>query len=134
MNLKNWFEGNSHSYSFKPIFRRHPEKSGNVKQKKLDYRVKEKQGLIPDLTVIDGGKSARCGQKEAWPDVPAHGDTFHALKPFLELVIYLENRALDAFRGQLTKRKKLHAKRNLLLMLQTVNATKINFSITKLFN
>lgn len=43
-------------------------------------------------------KSARCGQKEAWPDVPAHGDTFHALKPFLELVAYLENRALDALK------------------------------------
>jgi uncharacterized protein YqgV (UPF0045/DUF77 family) len=60
--------------------------------------LKEKQGLTPDLTVIDGGKSARCGQKEAWPDVPAHGDTFHALKPFLELVTYLENRALDALK------------------------------------
>jgi hypothetical protein len=60
--------------------------------------LKEKQGLTPDLTVIDGGKSARCGQKEAWPDVPAHGDTFHALKPFLELVVYLENRALDALK------------------------------------
>lgn len=60
--------------------------------------LKEKQGLIPDLTVIDGGKAARCGQKEAWPDVPAHGDTFHALKPFLELVVYLENRALEAFK------------------------------------
>lgn len=60
--------------------------------------LKEKQGLAPDLTVIDGGKAARCGQKEAWPDIPAHGDTFHALKPFLELVIYLENRALDAIK------------------------------------
>lgn len=60
--------------------------------------LKEKQGLTPDLTVIDGGKAARCGQKEAWPDVPAHGDTFHALKPFLELVAYLENRALDALK------------------------------------
>jgi hypothetical protein len=60
--------------------------------------LKEKQGLTPGLTVIDGGKAARCGQKEAWPDVPAHGDTFHALKPFLELVAYLENRALDALK------------------------------------
>lgn len=61
--------------------------------------LKEKQGLTPDLTVIDGGKAARCGQKEAWPDVPAHGDTFHALKPFLELLAYLENRALDALKA-----------------------------------
>ncbi len=36
--------------------------------------------------------------KEAWPDIPAHGDTFHALKPCLELVCYLENRAIDALK------------------------------------
>jgi len=62
----------------------------------LDLR--EKQNLCPDFTVIDGGKSARCGQKEAWDDIPAHGDTFHALKPFLELVCYLENRAMNALK------------------------------------
>jgi hypothetical protein len=58
----------------------------------------EKQGLVPDFTIIDGGKAARSGQKDAWPDIPAHGDTFHALKPFLELVSYLENRAIDALK------------------------------------
>jgi hypothetical protein len=58
--------------------------------------LKEKQGLTPDFTVIDGGKAARSGQKDAWPEIPAHGDTFHALKPFLELVSYLENRAMNA--------------------------------------
>lgn len=73
--------------------------------------LKEKQGLIPDLTVIDGGKSARCGQKEAWPDVPAHGDTFHALKPFLELVIYLENRALDALKAVDDLSQKINGRR-----------------------
>jgi hypothetical protein len=62
----------------------------------LDLR--EKQNLCPDFTVIDGGKSARTGQKEAWKDVPAHGDTFHALKPFSELVCYLENRAMGALK------------------------------------
>lgn len=60
--------------------------------------LREKQGLNPDFTVIDGGKAARCGQKEAWPETPAHGDTFHALKPFLEMVTYLENRALDTLK------------------------------------
>ncbi len=58
----------------------------------------QKQGLSPDFTVIDGGKAARSGQKDAWPDIPARGDTFHALKPFLELVSYLENRAMDALK------------------------------------
>jgi len=62
----------------------------------LDLR--KRQNLCPDFTVIDGGKSARCGQKEAWEDIPAHGDIFHALKPFLELVCYLENRAMSALK------------------------------------
>jgi hypothetical protein len=62
----------------------------------LDLR--EKQNLRPDFTVIDGGKSARAGQKDAWNDIPAHGDTFHALKPFLELVVYLENRAVNSLK------------------------------------
>lgn len=73
--------------------------------------LKEKQKLTPDLTVIDGGKSARCGQKEAWPDVPAHGDTFHALKPFLELVTYLENRALDALKAVEDLNQKINGRR-----------------------
>ena len=60
--------------------------------------LKEKQKLAPDFTVIDGGQAARKGQKDAWPEIPAHGDTFHALKPFLEMVCYLENRALDAYK------------------------------------
>jgi hypothetical protein len=62
----------------------------------LDLR--EKQNLCPDFTVIDGGKSARSGQKEAWDDIPAHGDIFHALKSSLELVVYLENRVATAIK------------------------------------
>jgi hypothetical protein len=61
--------------------------------------LKESQGLAPDFTVIDGGNAARKGQKDAWPDIPAHGDTFHALKPFLELVHYAENRAMDTVKS-----------------------------------
>jgi hypothetical protein len=61
--------------------------------------LKETQRLNPDFSVIDGGKAARCGQKEAWPDTPAHGDTFHALKPFLDMVTYLENRALETLKA-----------------------------------
>jgi hypothetical protein len=60
--------------------------------------LKEKQSLAPDFTVIDGGQAARKGQKDAWPEIPAHGDTFHALKPFLEVLGYLENRAIDALK------------------------------------
>lgn len=70
--------------------------------------LQEKQRLAPDFTVIDGGKAARCGQKEAWPDMPAHGDTFQALKPFLELVSYLENRTMDTLKidNELNLKKK----------------------------
>ncbi len=60
--------------------------------------LKKKQRLAPDFTVIDDGQAARKGQKDAWPDIPAHGDTFDALKPFLELVCYLENRTIDALK------------------------------------
>lgn len=73
--------------------------------------LKEKQALVPDLTVIDGGKAARCGQKEAWPEIPAHGDTFHALKPFLELVNYLESRALDTFKTVDDLNQKINGRR-----------------------
>jgi hypothetical protein len=76
--------------------------------------LKEKQNLRPDFTVIDGGKSARSGQKEAWEDIPAHGDTFHALKPFLELVSYLENRAINALKIVDELRHKIKAPRGKL--------------------
>jgi hypothetical protein len=31
--------------------------------------LQEKQGLKPSHTIADGGRMARCGQKEAWPDI-----------------------------------------------------------------
>ena len=61
--------------------------------------LNEKQGLTPDFTVIDGGQCARKGQKDAWPEIPARGDTFHALKPFLEMISYLDNRAMDTLKA-----------------------------------
>jgi len=70
-----------------------------------------KQGLNPKHTVIDGGKAARCGQKEAWPDIPALGDTFHGLKPFLEMVSYLENRALETLKTVEGLRHKIKGRR-----------------------
>ena len=62
----------------------------------LDLR--EKQNLNPDKTVADGGPSARRGQKDAWPDTPCGGDTFHALHPFGKLCHYQDNRAIDALK------------------------------------
>lgn len=75
--------------------------------------LKEKQKLSPNFTVIDGGKAARCGQKEAWPGTPAHGDIFHALHPFSEMVSYLENRALSALKIVEDLRHKIIARRGL---------------------
>ena len=40
-SLENQFEANSHCSSRKLIFQRRPEKSGNVKRKKLEHRVRE---------------------------------------------------------------------------------------------
>lgn len=58
--------------------------------------LSEKQKLKPQHTVADGGSGLRKGQQDAWPNVPCHGDVFHALKPLLEMVVNLENRALGA--------------------------------------
>lgn len=58
--------------------------------------LKEKQGLSPEHTVADGGPAARKGQKDAWPETPCHGDVFHALHPFLELICFIRNRVKDA--------------------------------------
>lgn len=60
--------------------------------------LKEKQNLNPDKTIADGGPSARKGQKDAWPDTPCGGDTFHALYPFGKLCHYQDNRAIDAIK------------------------------------
>jgi hypothetical protein len=60
--------------------------------------LQEKQGLKPDHTIADGGRMARSGQTEAWPDIPCHGDVFHALKPFNDLLSYLENQAINSLK------------------------------------
>ena len=60
--------------------------------------LSENQNLNPDHTVADGGPAARRGQKDAWPDVPCHGDVFHALHPLNKLVCYLDNRVAEALK------------------------------------
>jgi hypothetical protein len=60
--------------------------------------LQEKQGLNPEHTIADGGRMARSGQNEAWPDIPCHGDVFHALKPFNDLLSYMDNRAIDSLK------------------------------------
>ncbi len=53
------------------------------------------RGFHPETITADGGQALRAGQKEALPDVPCHGDVFHALHEFKPLVGYLENRAYE---------------------------------------
>jgi hypothetical protein len=60
--------------------------------------LQEKQGLKPDHTIADGGRMARSGQTEAWPNIPCHGDVFHALKPFNDLLSYVDNRAIESLK------------------------------------
>lgn len=60
--------------------------------------LQEKQGLKPDHTIADGGRMARSGQAEAWPNIPCHGDVFHALKPFNDLLSYVDNRAIESLK------------------------------------
>jgi hypothetical protein len=61
------------------------------------------QGLHPDYTVADGGTALRAGQAAAWPQVPCHGDVFHAQRELGKLAYYLTNRAA----GCTTARQKL---------------------------
>lgn len=64
------------------------------------------QGLSPDYTIADAGKGLRAGQKVAMPQIPCHGDVFHAERDFGRLAFYLENRAT----GCTTAREKLERK------------------------
>ena len=66
----------------------------------------EAQGLCPDHTIADGGRGLRAGQRAAWPDVPCHGDVFHAERDLSSVAYYLENRAA----GCTQARKKLERK------------------------
>jgi len=56
----------------------------------------ERRGFHPDYTIADGGVGLRAGQNAACPDVPCHGDVFHAERDLGQLATYLENRALGA--------------------------------------
>ena len=80
----------------------------------LDLR--EKQNLKPEHSIADGGLGLRKGQADAWPDIPCHGDVFHALKPLLELVVYLENRAMDKLSAIESIQKKLNRPRRATLL------------------
>lgn len=51
------------------------------------------RGMKLDHTIADGGKGLRKGQKEAWPDVPCWGDSFHPLLDMGKLCSFLEKRA-----------------------------------------
>ena len=55
-----------------------------------------KHGLRPIYTVADGGKGLRAGQAAAWPDIPCHGDVFHAERELGNLACFFENRAARA--------------------------------------
>lgn len=64
------------------------------------------QDISVEFTVADGGKGLRAGQAEAWPEVPCHGDVFHALRDLGAASTYLVNRAL----GRVAYRDKLERK------------------------
>ena len=56
----------------------------------------KERGLNPDYTIADGGKGLRAGQAAAWPNIPCHGDVFHAEREMGKLASYMENRAASA--------------------------------------
>jgi len=54
------------------------------------------KGLQPKYTVADFGTGLRAGQRESWPEIPCHGDVFHAEMDMGKLFYYLDNRAKTA--------------------------------------
>ena len=80
--------------------------------------LKENQNLQPNHTVADGGLGLRKGQAEAWPDIPCHGDVFHALMPFNALTHYLENRAISAL--TISERLKQKCKKSRRLNMEEI--------------
>ncbi|HEY2811405.1 MAG TPA: hypothetical protein VGJ00_08470, partial [Rhabdochlamydiaceae bacterium] len=70
--------------------------------------LQQKQGLKPHHTIADGGRMARSGQADAWPEIPCHGDIFHALKPFNDLLSYVDNRAIESLKMIETIKHKLN--------------------------
>ena len=70
--------------------------------------LQEKQRLKPNHTIADGGRMVRSGQAEAWPEIPCHGDIFHALKPFNDLLSYVDNRAIESLKMIETIKYKLN--------------------------
>ena len=60
----------------------------------------KKQGLHPERIIADAGKGLRAGQALAWPDVPCHGDVFHALQELGRLVFFLDRRAAGAIKAR----------------------------------
>ena len=72
----------------------------------------KERGLQPIYTVADGGKGLRAGQATAWPQVPCHGDVFHAERELGKLACFLENRANSATtRREQLENKMLKAKK-----------------------
>ncbi len=70
------------------------------------------QGMKLDHTIADGGKGLRSGQKEAWPDVPCWGDSFHPLYDMGKLCCFLEKRATAKTEiVEMLERKIIKAKR-----------------------
>jgi hypothetical protein len=53
-------------------------------------------GFRPQATIADFGAGLRAGQALASPQVPCHGDVFHALQTALDVLTHLDNRAYQA--------------------------------------
>ncbi len=68
----------------------------------------QKKGLQPEYTVADFGNGLRAGQREAWPEIPCHGDVFHAEMDLGKLFYYLENRAKTAMSTLVSLDKKMN--------------------------
>jgi len=65
------------------------------------------QGLAVEYTIADGGRGLRAGQRAAWPDVPCHGDVFHAERELGKLAFFLERRAAGCTSARANLQRKM---------------------------
>ncbi|HZC01468.1 MAG TPA: hypothetical protein VE844_08925 [Gammaproteobacteria bacterium] len=73
----------------------------------------DRQGLTARLHRGRRRQGLRAGQALAWPEVPCHGDTFHAAQELGRLCQRLDNRAYAAINACNQLERKMHkAKRH----------------------
>lgn len=69
--------------------------------------LSERQHLSLRHSIADGGLALRGGMAQAWPKVPCHGDVFHPIHLFTQVVQHLKNHAARVAKAAYQRIEKL---------------------------